>query len=218
MILATNHYLLFTDSKQANANDAGSAAESGGRWQFVLEALDSDKKLEATDFEASIHPDRLALLAVVRGLEALEQPSQVRLVTTSRYVSRGLRFGLSTWREQNYEWERFGERIAIRNADMWQRVDQALKFHTVTARLLQPELSPASSAGAYIQPSNEAESAQHQELAATIATAPAANLNRQIAQRSGTAQSHSKDWWELAESWRKWWRGRLQPSPALMGT
>ena len=39
------------------------------------------------------------LLAVVRGLEALPEPSRVTLVTTSGWIRRGLRFGLDNWRD-----------------------------------------------------------------------------------------------------------------------
>lgn len=41
-------------------------------WHFVLESVDGDMKLEATDEEPEVDPERLELLAVVRGLEALE--------------------------------------------------------------------------------------------------------------------------------------------------
>ncbi len=132
-------FLLFCDT---HASDASSAAASGGsscfgRWHFVLDRLDRPEHLEAADSEPAIHPDRLALLSVVRGLEALDEPSRVNLVTTSRYVSRGLKYGLSNWRESDYQWERFGIQKPVRNADLWQRVDRALKFHGVTCRLIQ---------------------------------------------------------------------------------
>ncbi len=82
-------------------------------------------------------PERLELLAVVRGLEALEQPSKVTLVTTSRVVRRGLRFGLELWRENQWHWERFGRMAPIKNADLWQRVDRALHIHDVSCRTLR---------------------------------------------------------------------------------
>ena len=68
------------------------------------------------------------------GLEALEQPSRVTLVTSSRYVSRGLRFGLEEWRSNGWRWERDGRPVPIKNGDLWQRVDWALKFHRVRCR------------------------------------------------------------------------------------
>jgi ribonuclease HI len=122
-----------------------------GRWHFVLERMDGPERLEAADCESYIHHDRLALLAVVRGLEALEQASLVRLVTTSRYVDRGLRFGLPNWRETNYQWESFGERKSVRNADLWRRVDVAMQYHNVNCRLLKSNVASAESEGSSIQ-------------------------------------------------------------------
>ncbi len=141
-MVAQPHFLLFCDTHH-NDNQLGDSAElpyaavGGGRWHFVLEQLDGPERLEAADSEAAVNRERLALLSVVRGLEALEQPSQVTLVTTSRYVSRGLRYGLSTWREADYMWERFGEQRPIRNSDLWRRIDTALQFHGVKCRLIQ---------------------------------------------------------------------------------
>jgi len=90
MVAAQPQFLLFCDaqaSEVAAPETAPSRRQVFGRWHFVLERLDGPEHLEVVDSEVAIHPDRLALLSVVRGLEALEQPSRVNLVTTSRYVS-----------------------------------------------------------------------------------------------------------------------------------
>ncbi len=134
------HFLLFCDTHVTEPQFGQSNAiprTTLGRWHFVLEQLDGSERLEAADSEYSVNRERLALLSVVRGLEALEQPSQVTLVTTSRYVSRGLRYGLSTWRESDYKWERFGEQKPIRNSDLWRRVDVAMHYHGVKCRLIE---------------------------------------------------------------------------------
>jgi ribonuclease HI len=99
-----------------------------------LEAVDGSARLEAEDEEPETDEGRLELLAVVRGLEALDQPSRVTVVTPSRYVTRGFRFGLEQWRENGWCWERFGEMTPIKNRDLWQRVDQAMRFHRVECR------------------------------------------------------------------------------------
>lgn len=143
MVVNQPHFLLFTDASLSKSRACAVADQGFGRWHFVLEQLDGPERLEAADSEADVHRDRLALLAVVRGLEALEQPSQVTLVTTSRYVSRGLRYGLNEWREAEYTWEHFGIQKPIRNADLWQRIDCAMSFHQVTCRLLQSPLVQA---------------------------------------------------------------------------
>lgn len=121
----TPHYLLFADA-ESHANY--------GRWRFVLESILGGDALQVDDVESDIQGERLELLAVIRGLEALEQPSRVMLVTPSRYVRRGLRFGLENWRESGWRWERHGELVPIKNADLWQRLDQALRIHTVKTR------------------------------------------------------------------------------------
>ncbi len=143
MVVNQPHFLLFTDASLSKSRACAVTDQGFGRWHFVLERLDGPERLEAADSESDVHRDRLALLAVVRGLEALEQPSQVTLVTTSRYVSRGLRYGLNEWREAEYTWEHFGIQKPIRNADLWQRIDCAMRFHQVTCRLLQSPLVQA---------------------------------------------------------------------------
>lgn len=126
MSIATPHFLLFSESRRGPEHS---------RWRFVLEALDGTDKLEASDIESDTHGERLELLAVVRGLEALPQPSRVTLVTPSRYVDRGLTDGLPEWRSNNWQWEHFGEMAPVKNRDLWQRIDRALEYHQVECRL-----------------------------------------------------------------------------------
>lgn len=143
MSVPAPHFLLFSESSRY-AGRRGDRARP--QWRFVLEAVDGTSKLEAADEEPEVRGDRLDLLAVVRGLEALDQPSRVTLVTPSQYVSRGLRFGLDQWRETDWQWERFGQMTPVKNRDLWQRVDQALKFHDVEVRnwrFDEPETTPA---------------------------------------------------------------------------
>lgn len=234
-------FLLFCDAHASDSYAGNCSPCVFGRWHFVLERLDGNEQLEAADSESSIHPDRLALLSVVRGLEALEQPSRVNLVTTSRYVSRGLKYGLSNWRESDYQWERFGIQKPIRNADLWQRVDQALQFHGVTCRLIQSNLTKNRTPNAppdvatlglsqpllnvqedrVVQDCNEL-----RELNPTLAV-PDVVAAHPVVPTQATARLVPKrilrprlvislEWWDLALAWMKWWRARLQ-RPSLVG-
>ncbi len=138
MTVPRPHFLLFCDGSLPNPSESA-IRTSRGRWRFVLEDIEGQDRLEASDAESSQAPDRLALLAVVRGLEALQQPSRVTLVTSSRYVTRGLQYGLPEWRENDYCWEHFGTLQPIRNADLWQRIDHAAKYHSIHCRLMSGE-------------------------------------------------------------------------------
>ena len=91
--------------------------------------------LPATDCEPIACRERLELLALVRGLEAIDQPARVTLVTNSRYVNRGLKHGLAEWRADDWQWERFGQLVPVRDHDLWRRVDRALQFHELDCRM-----------------------------------------------------------------------------------
>jgi ribonuclease HI len=118
-------YVLIAETEPAGA---------GSQWRFALHAADASVSVAACDSEEGADEDRLVLLAVVRGLEALDHPADVTVVTRSSSVLKGLTRGLSEWRNNHWRWECFGRLTPVRDADLWRRVDQALQFHTVHCR------------------------------------------------------------------------------------
>lgn len=108
--------------------------EAQPHWRFALQSADAAVTVAASDAEPGADADRLTLLAVVRGLEALDQPAEVTIVTRCASVLRGMTRGLPQWRNNHWRWERFGRLTPIRDADLWRRVDQALQFHSVQCR------------------------------------------------------------------------------------
>jgi ribonuclease HI len=124
------HYLLLSEASQNSC--------SAQTWRFVLQHVESQRRLSVTDTEPlETGSERLELLAVVRGLEALDEPARVTLVTKSRYVSRGIKHCLSEWRANDWRWERFGRLVHVRDHDLWRRVDRALRFHEVDCQAWQ---------------------------------------------------------------------------------
>ena len=120
--LAAPHYIVWTEA---------GAGEEDDLWRFVVKTPSGRSVLEAADREPQVRGERLELLAAVRGLEALERPSQVVLVTASRYVRRGLAFGLENWRSNGWRWESYGQMVPVKNVDLWQRLDRAIAIHQV---------------------------------------------------------------------------------------
>src|SRR3978361_1675653 len=131
MQATTEHYLLCTEALRTGA--------PGLHWKFVLQSVGGDVQLSADDSEVNSRTSRLELLAVVRGLEAIDRPARVPLLTGSPAVSPGIRCQRSQWREDNWQWERFGEFVSIRDKDLWQRVDHALQIHRVECSDWQAE-------------------------------------------------------------------------------
>ncbi|GAB5401902.1 MAG: hypothetical protein Aurels2KO_01330 [Aureliella sp.] len=256
MIAPNAHYLLFCstrilgvnrtviESDEVTAGAPGKASDTAstddqaalnnrttlvrGRWHFVLDKLDGEEKLEVADSETGLSPDRLALLCVVRGLEALEQPSRVTLVTTSRYVMRGMRFGLASWRESDYRWERFGVQKPIRNADLWKRVDCALDYHGVDCRMLGGTESAAQLAESQLaeestqiveeQPAIQPYDAQPESVAAMTAGRPATVASETKLAARGWRVQQEPAWKGAVENVNKWWKTRLSPKPAFAGS
>ncbi len=105
-----------------------------GRWRFILRRADGSQRLAAEHLEPRIRGERLELLSVVRGLESLEEPSRVTLMTTCTYVREGIRHGLAEWRVNGWRWERFGQMVPVKDLDLWQRVDRAMQFHEIDCR------------------------------------------------------------------------------------
>jgi ribonuclease HI len=170
------HFLLICEGNYPATEHsmAGSQRTRGGSsasvWRFELENVATGEKFEATDKEASCAPDRAALVAVLRGLEALEQPSRVTLMTSSRYVFRGLRYGLTEWRENNFSWEHFGSVQPIRNADLWKRIDRTLGYHQVQCRWL-PKSNPSERTDAPAKSTPEIAHVHPQPIATVTSTA-----------------------------------------------
>lgn len=155
-MVALPHFLLFSEA---------SCAPEFPSWRFVLQDVESRRRMVISDVEETTCGERLELLAVVRGLEALSGPARVTLITKSRYVSRGLRSGMTEWRANDWQWERFGRVVPVKDHDLWQRIDRALLFHQVDCQTWQfdetatPEESPvACGHAAEAEPIDESDS------------------------------------------------------------
>lgn len=127
------HYLLLTETDYDPAQ-----TDAGGRWRFVLEPMNSDKdRIEVSEREADIWGERLELLSVVRGVEALEQPSKLTLITSSAYVGKRIRRGFQSWIDKQWRWESFGALKPVKDADLWKRIHAATQIHSIECRLWQ---------------------------------------------------------------------------------
>ena len=127
------HYLLLTETDHSFTDSS-----QGGRWRFVLESMSSsEERIEVSEREAGVRGERLQLLAVVRGVEALEQPSKLTLITSSVYVGKRIRKGFDRWIENGWRWESFGALEPIKDADLWKRIHAAMQIHSIECRLWQ---------------------------------------------------------------------------------
>ena len=45
--------------------------------------------------------------------------------------ARGLQFGLREWRENDWQWERYGRMAPVKDRDLWRRLDRLVEIHSV---------------------------------------------------------------------------------------
>ena len=97
-----------------------------GGWGVLFRYGDTEKEL--CGGEAETTNNRMELMAAIKALSTLKRPMEVDLYTDSTYV----RDGITKW---IHNWKRNGWRTAakkpVKNADLWQTLDEALARHAV---------------------------------------------------------------------------------------
>jgi ribonuclease HI len=114
--------LLYTDG-------ACSGNPGPGGWAFILRHPVSGKEMERSGGEEVTTNNRMELLAVVRGLEALKKPSFVELFTDSEYVRKGLSEWLAKWKSNGWRRREGQQWKEIKNEDLWRRLDELIAEH-----------------------------------------------------------------------------------------
>ena len=107
-----------------------------GGWAYILEHPASGHSRSDSGGERLTTNNRMELMAVIRGLEALRKASVVELYSDSDYVVAGINERMACHRAAG--WRRsFNSPKKIRNADLWRRLAEAADPHELTATLLK---------------------------------------------------------------------------------
>lgn len=117
------HIDIFTDG-------ACSGNPGPGGWGAVLRYNGVERELSGGERQTT--NNRMELTAVIKALEALKEPCEVRLVTDSKYVADGIGKGWAeSWRKNN--WRKADKKPAL-NADLWEVLLNLLQIHKVEIR------------------------------------------------------------------------------------
>lgn len=100
-----------------------------GGWGALLRQGPHEKSLYGG--EPNTTNNRMELLAVIRSLEALKRQCQVVIHTDSQYVQKGMTEWLPNWKRRNW---RTADKKPVKNADLWQRLDELVQQHEVSWR------------------------------------------------------------------------------------
>ncbi len=97
-----------------------------GGWGAILESGRHRKELKGG--EALTTNNRMEMTAAIEALEALKAPSDVELYTDSNYLRDGITKWIRKWKTNGW---RTADRKPVRNAELWQRLEEACARHDV---------------------------------------------------------------------------------------
>ncbi len=100
-----------------------------GGWGAVL--ISGDREKELCGGELATTNNRMELMGAIQALEALNKPCKVELHTDSQYVCRGIKEWLRVWKARGWKTTTKG---AVKNEDLWRRLDEARLRHDVDWR------------------------------------------------------------------------------------
>lgn len=116
---------LFTDG--ACAGNPGP-----GGWAYILRHVRSGKEKEASGSAQLTTNNRMELIAVIRGLEALREPCEVIVFTDSEYVGKGLSQWMGKWKAQGWRRREGAEWKPVKNDELWKQLDALVGTHQVS--------------------------------------------------------------------------------------
>jgi ribonuclease HI len=100
-----------------------------GGWGVWLRSGTHEKELYGG--EPLTTNNRMELTAVIEALNALTRPCEVTLFTDSVYVRDGITKWIHNWKRRGWV---TSDKKPVKNADLWQRLDEAAARHHVDWR------------------------------------------------------------------------------------
>lgn len=95
-----------------------------GGWAALLRAGTRERELSGAEPDTT--NNRMELMAVIAGLEALTRPSELTIYTDSQYVQKGAEEWMAGWKRRG--WKTAGGE-PVKNRDLWERLAAALERH-----------------------------------------------------------------------------------------
>lgn len=97
-----------------------------GGWGAILTYGSKEKEL--CGGEADTTNNRMELMAAISALEGLSRACDIDLHIDSQYVKNGITSWIHGWKKNGW---RTADKKPVKNAELWQRLEEATKRHTI---------------------------------------------------------------------------------------
>lgn len=107
----------------------GACSSNPGMGGYCAILIYSGVEKIISGFENITTNNRMELLAVIKGLEALKEDCNVNLYSDSRYVVEAFNMGwIDAWQKNNWK---TSSKKPVKNIDLWEQLLQLIKKHKV---------------------------------------------------------------------------------------
>ena len=97
-----------------------------GGWGALLRYGDNERELCGGEHDTT--NNRMELMAVIKGLSALQRPCEVRVTSDSTYVLKGIQEWMPNWKKKGWK---TASKKPVKNVDLWQQLDQLVEMHSI---------------------------------------------------------------------------------------
>lgn len=111
--------------KQVTLFSDGSALGNPGPGGYGVILRYGDKEKELSEGFDHTTNNRMELLGVIKGLRALKEPCEVKIVSDSSYVVKGINEWLDGWVKRDFK--------KVKNPDLWKEYLEVSRPHKIQA-------------------------------------------------------------------------------------
>lgn len=107
----------------------GACKGNPGRGGWGVYAINGVKETELWGGESQTTNNRMELMAVIEGLKTLDSGTEVKVVTDSQYVIKGINEWMDNWKKRGWK---TASKSPVKNVDLWKQLDAHIQRVKIT--------------------------------------------------------------------------------------
>ena len=121
----------------AYTDGACSGNPGPGGWGVLLQHAKAGSVIKEREFsggESATTNNRMEMVAAIKALESLSEPTRIQLYTDSQYLKNGITVWIRNWRANGW---RTAKKKQVKNSELWQRFGRTLRKARCRVELAQ---------------------------------------------------------------------------------
>lgn len=106
----------------------GSCSGNPGPGGYAALIIDNNKEHEIKGFHPDTTNNRMELMAVIEGLKEIKKGSQVKLISDSNYVIKGLEEWVENWKKRGWK---TASNKPVKNRDLWKELEKLADSYSI---------------------------------------------------------------------------------------